>query len=216
MNEQQKTRIVISHDASDIAMGFASQEEHETYDFDASLEKYESLLRHELREAFPDADIEIDRDRRGYFVNGDQASDEADTVNTIVADTFGGFEWLVARGMRYTEKDVKDAYIAHRVEMQAEANGITPEEQAAEGVSVYDPETNELDSRATRFYQAEAISRLHWGQAVLKNAKLMISDPQVIRTVSLQSEVAPTILVTAGDTATSEKYRQVTLVDDLS
>src|SRR5690606_27067295 len=142
MDERQKNRIVISHDASDSAMGFASQADHNAFDFEASLEKYEEILIHELQEAFPDADIEIDRDQRGVFVNGEQTGDAADAVNTIISDVFGSFEWLVAHGQRYTEADVKHAYFAHQVELQAEAEGVSPEQHATYGVEAYDPETN--------------------------------------------------------------------------
>lgn len=216
MDERQKTRIVISHDASDIAMGFASQADHDAYDFEASLEKYEELLIHELQEAFPDADIEIDRDRRGVFVDGEQTGDDADTVNTVISDVFGSFDWLVAHGQRYTVADVKHAYFAHQVELQAEAEGVSPEQQATYGVEAYDPETNEIDPQATRFYRAEAVSNLHWGQKILQQAKLVISSRQQTRGVSLRSEVAPTIIVPAGHLGTAEAYRQVTLVDDIA
>jgi hypothetical protein len=93
-----KTRIVVSHDASEDAMGFCSVEEHEQYLFAESLENFEAMLTKAIRYQFPGAEITIDRGNRynyGVWVNGESSSDDAGVVNSILADVFGGFEWLV-------------------------------------------------------------------------------------------------------------------------
>jgi len=78
-------------------MGFSSSEDHAIYDFEASLDAYENLLIKNLKAAFPKAHIEVDRDARGYFVDGCTDTPAAGDVNGIVADAFGGFDWLVKK-----------------------------------------------------------------------------------------------------------------------
>lgn len=85
-------KITISHDANEDAMGFAS--ESEVYDFVASLEKYEDMVLEKLKKEFPGYEIEIDREQRGYIVD-DGDDDVLCTVEIILSDIFGGFEWLV-------------------------------------------------------------------------------------------------------------------------
>jgi len=89
--------IIISHDASDSAMGFSEPEHFTMYNFPASLDTYEAMLQDAILKIYPDAGITIDRHGHGYFVDDEQDTYEADYVRAIAANVFQSFDWLVKK-----------------------------------------------------------------------------------------------------------------------
>lgn len=71
------------------------------YDTEASLERYESMITRELQETYPGAEIEIIRNRnvsgwcREPMVNGMSGHAEIHTIEAIMTDVYGTFDWLV-------------------------------------------------------------------------------------------------------------------------
>jgi hypothetical protein len=120
--------------------------------------------------------------------------------------------------MKYTEQDVRDAYLAHFCMMVATAEGTTPEEAAVYGIEFYGDD-NKLDQEATDKARAAQIAQLQRGQEILEQARLVFgrryrrgtgnSDPLI-------SDDAPTVRFDSGHIANQEAVVEVTLASYLS
>lgn len=93
--------IKIMHDDSDTAMGFASTEDLENYDFSASVEKFNEMVIDAVSAEYPGYKVEIEGGSDDTAVmsseRGRIAEALSDTVKEIVSDVFHSQEWLIEK-----------------------------------------------------------------------------------------------------------------------
>lgn len=111
----------------------------------------------------------------------------------------------------FTAEQVQDAYFAQRCVEIAHDERATAVQIAIDDIEAYNDETNQLDAKTTEDARRVELKHLARGIEALESARLVVGERQTSAEITLQSGIAPTILVPAGYIATSEAWRQVTL-----
>lgn len=110
----------------------------------------------------------------------------------------------------YTNQDVLDAYFADTCANDARVDETSPAQAATAYLTIYT--NNRVDHAATATARADALARLARGMEILASARLVVTkNRQTTDAITLASNIAPTVLISAGHIGTADAYRQVTL-----
>lgn len=115
---------------------------------------------------------------------------------------------------KFSADDVRAAYFAREVTERARSEGESVDSYIRSVLPVSYTADGDIDRAATEAAQRGEWKRLRHGQAILNQARVVMSGRTTAISADdmIASTAAPVVRVRAGHIAASEAYRDVTLV----